>query len=356
MFIYLSHFIFTIVLLLYIVVASLLPADEYWQVSPPLNYSDILYAGWDQIPVQIEAIVYNGIAVGRTYAHHPQLLAVGETVYLIHSSALIDEDSMGMELWGAISHDGGYTWSASQSILPAALLPNQTDVANFSYWCNEAIWQRAIGGLAVLNLGSEIWAIGQTTDFFCWGDIGSGTRGAGRIARRLSPADGSSIGDPCWLNQNNWTYITLYNETRYGTQYGMQFCESATELNAMLESPKTVPAWSDWLYNNQLDSYNSTTSLQEVTHAVWIEDGGTGCWQRFWRDISPTDNSMRVWVELSYDVEGRKWYPQLEVKYGNKVCGRLLSFYGKLISQDQQNHHTRCKNEAILWHSKWWLG
>jgi hypothetical protein len=61
-------------------------------------------------------------------------------VYLIHSTAAIDEDSMGMDVWGSVSLDGGYTWSPSQMILPPALLPNQTDVANFSYWCNEAIW------------------------------------------------------------------------------------------------------------------------------------------------------------------------------------------------------------------------
>jgi hypothetical protein len=77
---------------------------------------------------------------------------------------VIDEDSMGMELWGAISHDGGNTWTASQSLLPPSLLPNQTDVANFSYWCNEAIWQRAIGGLAILPVGDEVWGVGETTD------------------------------------------------------------------------------------------------------------------------------------------------------------------------------------------------
>ena len=254
------------------------------------------------------------------YAHHPALLAVGSTVYLVHSSAVIDEDSMGMELWGAISQDGGYTWSVSHPILPAALLPNQTNVANFSYWCNEAIWQRAIGGLAVLELGLEIWAIGETTDFYCWGDIGSGTKGAGRIARQISPTDGDVIGDPCWLMQTEYAYVTLYNETVYGTEYGMKFCERAEELNKMLEEPTKVPAWSAWLYNNELYAGNSTTSLQEVTHSVWIEaEGGKGYWQRFWRDITATNNSMRVWVEVTFDDKGKEWYPVLEEAYGNKV-------------------------------------
>lgn len=45
---------------------AVLPPDEYWQASPPLNYSDALYAGWDQIPVEKEIMVYNGTEIGRT--------------------------------------------------------------------------------------------------------------------------------------------------------------------------------------------------------------------------------------------------------------------------------------------------
>lgn len=236
---------------------------------------------------------------------------------------------MGMELWGAISHDSGHTWSDSHPILPAALLPNQTNVANFSYWCNEAVWQRAIGGLAVLELDSEIWAVGETTDFYCWGDVGSGTKGAGRIARQISSADSSTIGDPCWMIQTDWAYVTLYNETIYGTEYGMKFCERADELNAMLDEPSKVPAWSSWLYDNELYAANSITSLQEVTHSVWIQgEGEKGYWQRFWRDISATNNSMRVWVEVTFDEEGTDWYPVLEEQYGNKVGATLRRMVG----------------------------
>jgi hypothetical protein len=246
---------------------------------------------------------------------------------------------MGMELWGAISKDGGYTWSASHPILPAALLPNQTNVANFSYWCNEAIWQRAIGGLAVLELGSEIWAVGETTDFFCWGSIGSGTKGAGRIARQISSTEAAVIGDPCWLSQTEYAYVTLYNETVYGTEYGMKFCERADELNAMLDKPSLVPAWSAWLYNNELYANNSMTSLQEVTHSVWIEEGEKGYWQRFWRDISPTNNSMKVWVEVTFDKDGTGWYPVLEEEYGNKV--RMSSKeWCRLLTRNRSSRRT----------------
>jgi len=48
------------------VLASIPSPDSYWQVSPPLNYSDVLYAGWDQIPVQKEVIIYNGSLLNRT--------------------------------------------------------------------------------------------------------------------------------------------------------------------------------------------------------------------------------------------------------------------------------------------------
>jgi hypothetical protein len=43
-----------------------LAADEYWQVEPPLNYSDVLYAGWEQITTEEEFLIYNGTEVGRT--------------------------------------------------------------------------------------------------------------------------------------------------------------------------------------------------------------------------------------------------------------------------------------------------
>lgn len=308
------------------VLASIPSPDSYWQVTPPLNYSDVLYAGWDQIPVEKEVLIYNGSLLNRTYTHHPQLYADGSTVYLVHSSAVIDEDSMGMELWGSISLDSGHTWTPSQSLLPASLLPNQTSVANFSYWCNEAIWQRAIGGLAVLPLSDgSIWGVGETTDYFCWGTIGSGTRGAGRIARQIASADGSPLGDPCWLDQNNWTYVQAWNETVYGTEYGMRFCDAADEMNAYLDGPANVPAWSAWLYNDVLYAANNWSSLQEVTHAVWIEgsEGEEGYWQRFWRDISPAKNSMRVWAETTFNRQGGDWYPVLEEQYGNQVRGEL---------------------------------
>lgn len=88
-----------------------------------------------------------------------------------------------------------------------------------------------------------MYAVGQTADFYCWGDIGSGTTGAGRIARAVDPA-GAAVGDPCWLTMNGFTEIQLFDETVYGTEYGMKFCDAAAgAINAQLRRPGEVPAW-----------------------------------------------------------------------------------------------------------------
>lgn len=70
-----------------LVAASPPAPDTLWQVTPEIDYSDHLYAGWDQIPTVSEVQVYNGVAHKRTYAHHPELFAIGKTAYLIFSSA-----------------------------------------------------------------------------------------------------------------------------------------------------------------------------------------------------------------------------------------------------------------------------
>lgn len=41
---------------------------------------------------------------------------------------------MGQNVWAGVSHDGGYTWTKSQEVMPSALLPNQTEEHNFNYW------------------------------------------------------------------------------------------------------------------------------------------------------------------------------------------------------------------------------
>ena len=158
-------------------------------------------------------------------------------------------------------------------------------------------------------------------------------------------------GNPCWLNQNNWTYIELYNETVYGTKYDMKFCDRTDEMNEwhpryagkrtyleyvageflwtiptfeLFESivPYNQQCWLDTIvqrYPLRVYAANNASSLQELTHAVWINDTDRPYWQRFWRDISPTNNSQSVWVETTYDATGSDWYPVIENDYGNQV-------------------------------------
>ena len=64
--------------------------DSYWRVSSALDYSDELYAGWPQLEVDGEAVVYRGTDFNRTYAHHPELYYDGRRVYLQYSTAPVD--------------------------------------------------------------------------------------------------------------------------------------------------------------------------------------------------------------------------------------------------------------------------
>ena len=87
------------------------PPDQYWKVSPPINYSDPIYAGWPQLKVDAEVLVYKGTEVNRTHAHHPELYHDGKRTFLMYSTAPIDEDSIGQDAWLYTSTDGGFKWS-----------------------------------------------------------------------------------------------------------------------------------------------------------------------------------------------------------------------------------------------------
>ncbi|KAI8294250.1 hypothetical protein K4K56_002817 [Colletotrichum sp. SAR 10_98] len=295
------------------------PPDSLWQISPPLNYSDVLYAGWEQIPVQKEIQIYNGVAENRTYAHHPELFSIGSNVFLIYSSAPVDEDSMGQDVWISTSNDSGLSWSTGKSLMPAALLPNQTEAYNWKYWCDRGIAQRAWQALTFVHLSDgSLYAIGQSGSRWCPGRWTS----AGRIAVEIS-LDGEPLQDPCWIEKNEWTDSELYAETVYGTEYGMKYCTRACEINSILRRPDEAPAWSPWLYNNGLFAADGIHQMEEQTFAVWRDDGDSptgGYWQRHWRDITTeANNTHSVWVEYNEDVEGDGWYPKVKNKTGNKI-------------------------------------
>lgn len=293
--------------------------DSYWQVSPPINYSDPIYAGWPQLKVDAEALVYKGTEVNRTYAHHPELYYDGKRVYLIYSTAPIDEDSTGQDAWLSTSTDGGFTWSKGYSILPDALLPNQTHPANYSYWCNNRIWQRAHHPVAWVPIDKDhLYAVSQTTLRYCWSDQAKGTKAAGRIARVID-RKGRPVGDPCWTQQNNWTEVVRFNETIYGT-YGMKYCKHAKKIEEYLKEPEKVPAWGTWLYQTKMYAADDKHDVQEPTHSVWFGSKHGGYWERFWRDISGSDIiSTAVWVEHTQSRKGKDWYPEIEQQHGNKI-------------------------------------
>ncbi|KAK7754715.1 hypothetical protein SLS62_003273 [Diatrype stigma] len=326
------------------------PLDSYWQVSPPLNYSDPLYAGWPQLAVDREVLVHRGTDVARTYAHHPALHYDGQhgRLYLQYSSAPIDEDATGQESWLSTSTDGGRTWSAGVSILPTALLPNQTGVgpANYTYWCDRRVYQRALHPSAwvpVPVVGGDdddttLYAVSQTTIRYCWGEGDQGTKAAGRVARAIDRRDGRPVGDPCWASRNEWTDAVGFPETVYGTRYGMRPCRHARQIEAYLSEPATVPAWESWLYATALYAADDAHDVQEPTNAVWFPSndsdssthsrsndgggggGGGGYWERFWRDISGSDiASHAVWVERTAERGGDDWYPKVKAQHGNQI-------------------------------------
>ncbi|WQF89335.1 Putative Sialidase superfamily [Colletotrichum destructivum] len=295
------------------------PPGNLWRVWPPIDYSDKIYAGWGQIPVEKEVQIYNGVAENRTYAHHPELFAVGSNVFLIYSSAPVDEDSMGQDVWISASSDGGLNWSPGKSLMPAALLPNQTELHDWKYWCDRGIAQRAWQALSFVRLpDGELYAIGQSGSRWCPGRWAT----AGRIARKIS-LEGEPLEDPCWLEKNEFTESQLYAETVYGTEYGMRNCARACEINAVLTRPDEAPAWSPWLYNNGLFAADGTHQMEEQTLAVWHDDADSptgGYWQRHWRDISPErENTHSVWVEYNEDRAGEGWYPKVKEPLGNKI-------------------------------------
>ncbi|RBQ84444.1 hypothetical protein VDGD_09860 [Verticillium dahliae] len=317
------------------------PPMSLWQVKPYLDYDDQLYAGWDQIKVVKEVEVYNGQAENRTYAHHPELYAIGDKVFLIYSSAPVDEDSMGQDVWLSTSDDAGLTWTPGTSIMPAALLPNQTELHNFKWWCDRGITQRVWQGLAFVRLDDgELFAIGQSGSRWCPGDgKGGGFRSAGRIAVPIS-LDGEATADPCWIETNEWTEEQLYPETIYGTEFGMKFCKRACEINKHLVQPADAPAWSPWLYNSRFIAGDGAHRMEENTHAVWFNDTDSptgGYWQRFWRDISSEPlNTHNVWIEYNEDPQGRDWYPRRKQEQGNRIFqtnipdGKTKQWHGKL--------------------------
>lgn len=313
-------FLLSLLVLLKIGAADQPEPNRLWQVTPEIDLTDELYAGWDPISVVKETEVYNGVAENRTYAHHSELFHLNTITYVAFSSAPVDEDSMGQDARISVSKDDGLTWSSPEIVVPAAMLPNQTDPHDFKYWCDRHIVQRVWQPVSFVYLEDEdnLYSIVLSASIGCPGNFQS----AGRIAQRINKEDGKPDGHPCWLVKNAYTEAQRYNETIFGTEYGMKDCSNAKVLNARLDRPDKAPAWSSWLYNNKLYGADGVHDLQEQTHAIWVEDSSSksgGYWQRFWRDISAENNTLAVWAEYNEDPEGDDWYPKVLQQHGNEI-------------------------------------
>jgi len=85
-----------------------------------------------------------------------------------------------------------------------------------------------------------------------------------------------------------------WNETVYGTEYGMKMCDQADVMNALLLDPTAVPAWSAWLYNDVLYAANNW-------YVLFLEGSSTApsfVQPLFFRQVTPS-RKPKVTVSLS---------------------------------------------------------
>ena len=276
-----------------------------------LNATDTVMAGLPLVPGVTHVQLHSGSAKERTYAHHAITEYIDKTLYVAWSSGKIDEDQMGQQSWvakGALQSNGSWTFGSPRVVLPSALLSNQTSEANYTYWCSNdvsstvqlypnlnslQITQRGSQPNSFVKYGSAVYAVMEAVDITCFNKGASKyTRGAGRYV--VSVSNDTSTG--CWLTQNSYWTEHLWKNTPSGI--GKSLCAEPlkSELTTLLNRPDIQPMTNEKLIN--VGSYyapDGTHTLQEVTHAVWFDDGsntGKGYWQRFWRDTSGTNNTL----------------------------------------------------------------
>ncbi|KAF2207024.1 hypothetical protein CERZMDRAFT_115383 [Cercospora zeae-maydis SCOH1-5] len=249
---------------------------------------------------------------GRKFSHYPFIYNAGGTLYLLFSASKSDVDGMGQDVRIARSNDGGLTWSKPTVAFPPALLPNQTSVEDSKYWCDRGIPQRALQPLtiAILPSGDEssfqAYAVAQSSDNICPGSYQS----AGRIARELDVhGSGLFVGDPCWIETNDYTGAHEWAETVYGTKYRMNVCDNKDAINAAINSPQNLGPVATDLFNTPILASDKKHNVSYPTKAVWVETSNNAYWQRFWTDVSLENSTNSAWVEYSTDSKGKNWFP-----------------------------------------------
>ncbi|KIY71891.1 hypothetical protein CYLTODRAFT_418434 [Cylindrobasidium torrendii FP15055 ss-10] len=310
-----------------------------WTYNGILNPDDPLNAGIETLAGVQNLLVHNGSASGRSYAHHAIAEYISGTLYLAWSSGLIDEDQNGQQTWiaqGSLSNEmSEWSFGEPRVVVGSALLTNQSEEANYTYWCDNNIVQRASQPNAVVPFEGEVYLITELVDIVCFAEGTSKyTVGAGRYIVPLSVPDEAG----CWLSQTEYYTEHLYNQT----SLSVDICPELlmTGLSALLERPDILPFTNARLINaGQFFASDGQTPLQEVTHAVWFDDGqGSGYWQRFWRDVKGSNNSLVNWVEFTSDPKGADWFPNTFTPAQNSIYASNIpdsntkSFYGSLGS------------------------
>lgn len=165
------------------------------------------------------------------------------------------------------------------------------------------ITQRASQPNAFVQFESVVYAIVEFADIVCYPG-GKYTTGSGRMAIPLS---GGHQGLGCWLTRNQFTSEHLY----FQTALPMKLCPAhfRNSLNSYLTRPDILPFSNDKLINAQkFYASDGVTTLQEVTHAVWFGGPSSGYWQRFWRDVRGTNNSLVQTLSLTLRLSSGAYF------------------------------------------------
>ncbi|KAG7088028.1 hypothetical protein E1B28_012065 [Marasmius oreades] len=310
--------------------------------GPALDAKDPLYAGLKQIEGVKHMLVHNGSQVGRTYSHHAIVENVNGRLWAAWSSATNDEDSMGQQVWVGTADRNGSSWKWNKPAIPgpSALLPNQTSVGeqNYTYWCNQGIIQRALQPSALVEYNGDIYSIIEPVDRVCPGGPGSNSGavdGAGRLAARFNISTGQLTAKACWLSKNSFTTASQYKQTPLGDS--LCSTDILNGLNPLLDRPDILPFTDARMINSpKFVGSDGSSSMTEVTHAVWNEQGQY--WARFWRDSTGSKTTFVHWVEFSSEETGNDWFPAKFNSNGanpgmvptNIPDSNTKSFYGRL--------------------------
>ena len=230
-----------------------------------------------------------------TYAGYPLLYIVNGTSPLLlaaWASSVQDENADGQRVvYSAVrvSSPANRTNTTAAASPPAVLFPSAVPPARTF---NVTGLLRGLIPAAFVQLSDgSLYAVAELdgqSDVTGLPHEGAGVRGTGygRVARQLSTADGSIVGDVCWLEASKYAPGAL-DGTLYAVPPATPYCEAQdrAELIALLAAPATQPP-SSWALesDNHPVVAGDGAVLGEPTHAVPVANNET-C--RLWRSLGP---------------------------------------------------------------------